>query len=369
MSPFTAKVRGYLHHKNLLFEEVTPSFVGYHFKIKRKVGRYLIPVIYHPELGVLQDSYDIITTLETHHGGSGVIPTTPKQHFFCRLLEAFADVWLIPTAMHTRWNTTEENRVRTKSDFGRLLCPGFPQVLQNEVGNRVGDSMKAYLPIFGITNNTSPGFEEFIRYWLASLENHLSSSPFLFGERASLADFAVMGPIYAHIWYDKLTGWSEIVEQHTNVMRWMHETNGNSEYFSSGGSQQSAAGWLPNDEIPTTLLPLMKPIVEDFIPYMDECVTSINNYCSLNRHAKRVPRSLGWTDFTVFGYQGRRKLITFDQWKIQSPLSVLEGCGEGERIEIEQLLRRVGAPQGLLHVPVDNPLARKNYSEILKSSL
>ena len=52
-----------------------------------------------------------------------------------------------------------------------------------------------------------------------------------------------------------------------------------------------------------------------------------------------------------------------------SSLRLPTKCGEGERIEIEQLLRRVGAPQGLLHVPVDNPLARKNYSEILKSSL
>ena len=113
----------------------------------------------------------------------------------------------------------------------------------------------------------------------------------------------------------------------------------------------------------------MKPVVEDFLPYVNECVKSINDFCSANENATRVPRSLGWTDFTVFGYQGRRKLITFDQWKIQSPLKVLEESEGGDRIRIVELLRKVGASDSLLDVELLNPLVRQNFKEVLRSKL
>ena len=360
MSPFTAKVAGYLRHKGLPFNEVSPSALQMHFKIKQKTGRYMIPVVYHPELGVLQDSYDIITTLEQHYNeGYGVIPSTPRQQFVCKLLEAFADVWLIPCALHTRWNTTEKNRIETKYEFGRLACPGFPSFIQKHVGNQIGASMAGYLPILGITQETSDGFDELIRYLLHNLEKHLSLSPFLFGGRPSLADFALMGPLYAHIWLDRWTGWREVMERHENVMIWLRRTHGTIPAESRG------EGWLSNDEIPDALLPLLKPVVQDFLPYINTCVEHVNEYCACNTEATRVPRSLGWTDFTMFGYEGRRKVITFDQWKIQSPLQVLQRCEADDKSQIEDLLRSIGAPDTLLDAEVLNTLVRRNYREIL----
>merc|ERR1712228_1147723 len=108
------------------------------------------------------------------------------------------------------------------------------------------------------------------------------------------------------------------------------------------------AAWFPNGEIPESLVPLMKPIVEDYLPYVTQCVKSVNNYCLENKNAKRVPRALGQTDFTVFGYHGKRKIITFDQWKIQNVLSVIEQSNENERVEISDFLATIGASRTLI---------------------
>lgn len=377
-SPFTAKVRGFLRHKNLPFDEITPTAWQFRKKIKKKIGRYMIPVAQHPDLGLLQDSYEIITRLDRYHNGEvhgrqkfhcGVhhsfIPHSPKQRFVCKLLEAFADIWFIPTALHTRWNTTKENSVHMKKEFGRLALPGYPTFAQKYAGERIGDAMAAYLPIFGVDEVTKPGFEEFIQYLLGALEKHLSKSNYLFGGRPSLADFAIMGPLYAHTWRDPHSGWREIVERHSHVTEWMHKTHGEGEqgYIPCEFSEQSST-WIPDDEIPETLLPLMRPVVKDFLPYINQCVSKINEYCSHNDDL-RVPRALGWMDFSMFGHRGTRKIVTFDQWKIQNVLLTMKRK-ESERDEICTFLNSIDAPETLLNVEVQNPFIMFDYKLLKK---
>ena len=65
----------------------------------------------------------------------------------------------------------------------------------------------------------------------------------------------------------------------------------------------------------------------------------------------------------MFGHRGTRKLVTFDQWKIQNVLATMK---RKERDEICKFLREIGASETLLDVEIRNPLIMFDYKLLKK---
>ncbi|OZB12292.1 MAG: glutathione S-transferase, partial [Hyphomonas sp. 34-62-18] len=105
VSYFTGKARAYLRWRGVDFHEELATQAVYRDVILPKVGWPVIPVMVTPEGEVVQDSADIIETVEAREGLSPpAIPQTPLQRFVAQLLHLYADEWLTLPAMHYRWS-------------------------------------------------------------------------------------------------------------------------------------------------------------------------------------------------------------------------------------------------------------------------
>jgi len=109
-SYFSGKVRGYMRHKarlcpSLVFEErtATPALCC---ALARASGSGAVPQLRLPDGRVVQDSTEIIDTLEALHPGSPLLPgpDRPRQRLVCLLLELWGDEWLLVPAYHYRWS-------------------------------------------------------------------------------------------------------------------------------------------------------------------------------------------------------------------------------------------------------------------------
>lgn len=106
LSYFTGKVRAYLRWAGLPFEEVLSDAEVYRQVIVPGVGAAVIPVVRTPEGTLLQDSTEIIETLDARQAGHGGVPSVypagPVQKLVSLMLETYGDEWLVIPTMHYR---------------------------------------------------------------------------------------------------------------------------------------------------------------------------------------------------------------------------------------------------------------------------
>ena len=125
LSYYTAKVRSYLRYKRMPFDDRPVDLLTLAWRIKRKTGEVVMPVLVTPEGEWLQDSSVIIDRLDALQPEPSITPPTAVQRFVSSLMEAWGDEWWVPTAMHTRWSYPE-NRALFVREAGQSLLPRFP---------------------------------------------------------------------------------------------------------------------------------------------------------------------------------------------------------------------------------------------------
>ena len=109
LSYFTGKVLCYLNYKRIPFVHREVDMTTLMWRIKRKVGAVVVPVLVTPEQQWIDDSSLIIDHLEQRFPDPFVLPPTPAQRFASYLMEAWGDEWWVPIAMHTRWTSRALN--------------------------------------------------------------------------------------------------------------------------------------------------------------------------------------------------------------------------------------------------------------------
>ena len=122
-SYYSAKGRAYLQVKRLPFIDHGATMDMYRDVIVPKTGKAFIPVVITPEGVVLQDTCDIIDTLEQRHRERPIVPPDPLLRFASLLMEYYADECLLYPGLHMRWHY-EENREWVVPEFARCNDPG-----------------------------------------------------------------------------------------------------------------------------------------------------------------------------------------------------------------------------------------------------
>ena len=197
VSLFSGKARAYLRWRGADFEERPATREVYQNVILPKVGWPVVPVVEMAGGAVVQDTTDIIETVEAQTpDGPRAIPDGPVQGVVSRLLDLFADEWLVIPAMHYRWNYNED---WTYGEFGRMSAPDAPPAEQYAIGKKNGERFKGAVPMLGVSEDTIPGVEAAYEAFLKDMTEHLRHHAYVLGGRASLGDFALNGPLYAHL--------------------------------------------------------------------------------------------------------------------------------------------------------------------------
>ncbi len=348
LSLYSGKVRGYLRWKNLPYTEVLATRQVYLAEILPRVGWPVMPVLVAPDDTTVQDSTDIIDYVEANEPAPSVYPTGPRQKLAALILELFGDEWLLFSAMYYRWTFNEEFAYR---EFGKALYPELPSAEQLTKGRVDGGKFKAYLPLLGITAKTAPAIEAVYEEFLRAFDQHLGAQDFLFGSRPSIGDFGLLGPLYAHNYRDPASG-AHMEKTAPRAAHWCRRTH---------APQHPLTGhFLAEDEIPATLMPLLKIFAREQLPILLSTLEHLQAWHQANPDETEVPRTIGMHEFTIGGVVENRMVIPYSLWMLQRVTDHLANLSGAAKKTAEALLRSIGAG-ALIDLKITPRLTRKNF--------
>lgn len=345
-SMFTGKARSYMEFKQLPYQEVFSSLNIYKKVIIPATGTRIIPVVKLPENKVLQDTANIIDTLEAKYPDRAVRPTLPKSRLVCELFELWSDEWLLLPAMHYRWN--KPNFPFLYEEFGRVVSPHMPAFVRRFLGKKVAKRFQGYVPMLGITQHMIPALENWFEgVVLTHLDRHFSEHDFILGHRPSLADVSLMGPLAAHLYHDPAP--KQLLEQRApNLCQWIARMQD----IASLQFEES-----DSDEIPDTLLPLLQNMFEEQWPVLLNTVVELEEWANTYPDMQDIPRSIGKHSFRLGNQKGSRAILTFSQWKLQRVLETFRSFDTSTQQSILDWLAPLGGAEAL-QFKINKPVIR-----------
>ena len=330
ISYFSAKVRPALRTKGVRHAEVLPDYAD----IKRRTGLHYIPVVVTPTDETWQDTSTILDHLAAAHPEPPPFPTTPVQRVVAYLFELYADEFMLLPAMHYRWNF-EESELKARSDFAAL---------QDDAAraHRFAETMKGTLPMLGVRDDTIVPIATHLDDLLTALETHFEEHGYLLGERPSLADCALMGPMYAHLYLDAVPG--RILHEYHRVANWIERMN---------HPVPGAKGkWLARDALAPTLRPVLKLIGRDAVPWVLDGVKAIERWAKAGIPAdRRPPRIVGTTTSSLRGHEAERGVQAYTLWMAQRPIDAYRALSASARKKVDEALAGTGGEKLLACEP------------------
>lgn len=348
-SLYTGKARAYLRYKGIPHDEVLATLRVYRKTIVPGTGVAMIPVVATPEGGYIQDTTDIIDALEARFPERSVYPDTPAQGLTALLFELLGDEWLLIPAMHYRWSFPAENERFLAAEFGRLVAPRVPAPLRRPLGRRLGRRFAGMLPLLGIDARTAPAIEAWYREFLGQLDAHFAEHDYLLGGRASIGDFGLMAPLYAHLYRDPAPG-RLMREIAPNVAAWVERMN---------RAEPPVGDWLPDDAVPDTLIPVLRRQFAEQFPVLADTAERLAAWLAEHPEAGRIPRRIGGHAFAIGGVEGERGVLPFSLWMAQRPLDYYASLQGPARAAADRLLARADGA-AVMAMPLPRRVARRN---------
>ena len=117
-----------------------------------------------------------------------------------------------------------------------------------------------------------------------------------------------------------------------NVVKWIDRMN----------SEDSKAGdYLANDDIPDSLLGLLKQQFIEFWPVQIDTLALNKRWIEENPKTRELPRMLGEHKYRIGRVTEKRVVRTFSQWKLQRVLDIYHGFSKEEKAVVDPLLHAI----------------------------
>jgi glutathione S-transferase len=401
-SYFSGKARAYLrwkHHHGALgagFEDVlaTPELaLGL---LIPKSGTAAVPQLQAPDGTWVQDTSEIIDFVEAAHPRPPVVPdpaTSPRQCLASYLIELLADEWILVPAFWQRWYFSEDgrepsHRAFNEQQWGAVLAAGMPGPARRAAGagfferafgisTSRSDPKGTYAGLvhLGVDEKTERAWQASQHRLLQRLEAHFGAHDYLLGGQPSLGDFALLGPLYAHLYRDAVPGFALRV-WFPLVAEWVERSNGEGalnarwygqQLYSLDAESGALVGrpatrdggvWLPDDAIPETLLPVLSVFFDEMWPVLRDAAATLTAFIASDAHApggelpgKSFTVTPGFEHlqtgdgplthaFRIGDASGRRMVIPYQIWMLQRLERVLAACTSrpAGRAAVEALL-------------------------------
>ena len=263
-SYFTRKMTGYLDYKGIPW--VFRRFPGMSPEAMAVGYPGGVPVVETPAGEFMWDSTAMIHHLELRFPDPAVLPADPVQRFLCYVVEDAADEWLYRPAVGSRWYFAE-NAAVGGFELARDISVRMP-VSCDQAHAAVGAHVRRSCAPLGVSADTIRHWvDDVLRPWLRVLGTHLAQRPYLFGNRPSLADFALFGGNAAHFINDPLCRrWAEedgpAVVQHTHRLL--------------EPADQTFGAWDDPAAVPATLIAVLAELGTRYLPWVSRaCVDGI----------------------------------------------------------------------------------------------
>ena len=219
VSYFSGKIEMYLRYKEIPFERYEIKASELYEIAYKNTGVMKVPFLNAANGDWFKDSTPMIDWFEKQYSRSNVIPEDPVLFFLSKLVEDYADEWLWRPAMYYRWQYDHRYMGRRLGreilDFKKAPFPAYIR------GRFMAARQKLiFMRNDGVTAKTRPAIEAIYLKNIQALERILQDSPYLLGNRPTLADFGYMGSMFRHFSLDP-TSARIMREQAPGVYEWI----------------------------------------------------------------------------------------------------------------------------------------------------
>ena len=263
-SPYSRKMRAALRYRRIPYQWVRQYSAASQSQPDIKI-RQMIPVLWFSHEDTSQDRAMLDSTfqlkaLEESHTQRSLICPDPVVMFFNLLMEDFADEWLTKAMFHYRWSYQKDTqKAATILPLEVKWDQSDAQAL--ELQNDFGQLQTSRLGVVGSNEITKPLIEESFKNILLSLNDMLSTQPFVLGHRPGAADFALYGQLVCLALFDP-TSSRLTLELTPRVYAWVEAMEDTS------GEEVDDHGWLKRDDIHHKWGSLLGEIGRSYVPYL-----------------------------------------------------------------------------------------------------
>ncbi|MFZ2469962.1 glutathione S-transferase family protein [Parvibaculum sedimenti] len=335
LSLYSGKVRSYLLQKRIPFVETHTTPWELFRTAPKRTKASAVPIMITPEDEWLQDSSVIIDELEKRFPACPVLPVTPVLRFASYLFELWGDEFWLPLAMHARWSH-DENRALFVHDAGEALMRGYPMWLRNLLGNNHARLMRRLARSVGVTPEGAPVIDRFAQVQLDGLNRHFEHHAFLFGDRPSLGDYGLIGPLYAHLGRDP---WPkrELIAPRPHLKAWIERMFQPSE---------APGAFDADDRVAATLMPALRSIFDEMVPFVAACAAELRKTRPLASGGKIV-RHMSPVSYPMAGGAHRRPALSYPVWMAQRMLDAFGAMSTTDQQRVREWLATVGGEEVL----------------------
>jgi glutathione S-transferase len=357
-SLYSGRARSYLIKNGIAFRELSSGHESFKADILPKGKLPTIPTLLTPAGAVIRDGAAIIEHFEAI-GDRPCQPKSPKQQLVSALFDVIGTDGLLRPSMHYRWNFPDENLDFLRYHFFHSQRD-TPQ--RDEKTEYMMSKMRHVAQIWGVNQDTKKLVETLYLEFLGALNAHFEQHPYLLGGRPCIGDFGLLAPMYAHLGRDPYP--ARLMQQKAvSVYRWVERMNRADQ--DAPEYAEASNDLLAGDEVPETLLAVLKIIAEDFVPETCAAADTINQWLADNLPESGVAaeRMLGSTEFTVRGQFLSSVAQPYRFYLLQRVQNIYQSLQTNDKVAVEDMLRKCGL-DAILTIKLNRELGRADNLEV-----
>ncbi|MBL6693628.1 MAG: glutathione S-transferase family protein [Proteobacteria bacterium] len=326
-SPYTQKLLSLLRYKHIPYDIHWGDAKGRLKVLDIEPPKpVLLPIVLledeEKKLVATTDSTPIIRRLENDYPNRQVIPEDQALSFINYILEDFADEFLTKFMFHYRWHYEAD------ADKAGTILPliEFSQTLPKEelaeLKSFITQRQSERLWVVGSSDSTAELIERSFRQFIKLLNDHLSHSSFILGDKPSSADFGFYGQIVQLVKFDP-TPRKICHEIAPRVVAWVEIMDDLS------GLDTKSLHWASFEDASKNLKNILKLIGTLYIPLLLENAKAVANESA---EWEVAVEGAAWKQKT-FRYQAKCLQWIRDEFSVLNDsdkkrvLSVLSGTG------------------------------------------
>ncbi|TQF12501.1 glutathione S-transferase domain-containing protein [Myxococcus llanfairpwllgwyngyllgogerychwyrndrobwllllantysiliogogogochensis] len=185
---------------------------------------------------------------------------------------------------------------------------------------------------------------------LAELSRHFEHNDFLLGDRPSMGDFGLFGPLYAHQYRDPKSG-EHLRRVAPRVAQWVERML---------HPMPLSGEFRPDDEVPVTLLMVLRRMFIEQMPVLADTARRVSEWMGAHP-GETLPRAIGMGAFVLEGQEGKRIVSPYSLWMLQRARDYFRSLTGCNRTAVAETLCAAG---GQSFLDFDDPprLARAGLS-------
>tara|TARA_B100000446_G_scaffold83608_1_gene78921 strand:+ start:7168 stop:8286 length:1119 start_codon:yes stop_codon:yes gene_type:complete len=334
-SYYSAKVRACLQYKRLPYQEIGANIETILNRVIPATGNQQFPVVFCPDGTVLKDGCDIVEALEARHPERPIMPENQQLKFLATLIETLADEFFVIPMIYYRW-IPEETKQWGIGMFQTLLGKNVENpdmaALAHQMGDTISTEIRSRLPKVGLDRKEIQDKAQRITKEVCKLlDEHLAETPYILGERPSLADLGMINAMWGHLYLDPCEPSMLIRNNYLHLNNWITNM-----HCGAGISDQGEL------YIADSLIPLLQYMSEAFAAMMNDILAAADQTLPEAEAGTEAPAGLGQIDTVLQSAVLSRPAATYTAWRLQRVIEAYQAIPEQQKTATDDLLTDIG---------------------------